>query len=522
MLHNKNLPYATKQLRVPQLPEFGISVPLRGPLSILRDGNDLLRNHGFCNMPVPSETLWQSGRFLLAERSHCYAIFRVRTIAIKMDGDNHAEFMSREECLRICANSHIHLYKLSHIDATPFAAGSYMPTWALNSDIVCGGRSLSSQDDGPVHKRPAAATVSQVELRPFRDQPDYETTQVITTRTTCCLCGTKLHAPASAFEKARVITTNGVVPVFHYKKRCNRRACRKWHAYNFIQVGASNVNFIKKPSDLGKLFFVTGRFGFSKAYIEQFWKRVVRCSLTGVGEAEAFNDYVAEELGIEGVPKVTMKYHIQSAMAYILRLRDIESGVENRLSKDNCREQPWFEQLSERYHFDINDATMSSPLYTGDDLHFLIYSSARDNTELNPDSVDVVVTDGNEYCSRKVMHSEKHMRKAKIEINRGRHKTRVESRRLHLQAHRNTRCRTCVEKTQEVEPGRTGGIYLTMDGTGVAGQSQTIPELREIFSHEDNALREKSFREAGTEHTNLVGWIHDLVCKASFADEVVK
>ena len=97
--------------------------------------------------------------------------------------------------------------------------------------------------------------------------------------------------------------------------------------------GAHNIDFVEKLSDIGEIMLVTGRVGFSTAYIEQFWKRVVRCSVTIVGESEACNDYWEEYLAEPGVPHRTFKRHLMSAMAYMLRIRDLTSGLEKTLSE---------------------------------------------------------------------------------------------------------------------------------------------------------------------------------------------
>ena len=130
----------------------------------------------------------------------------------------------------------------------------------------------------------------------FSDRPCSIVTKAITSRTTCCLCGSALRVLAKRSQQARVVTTNGVAKVNHYKKRCTNDECGKTHSYNYVQVGSDNVNFITNIGDVGDIFFVSGTFGFSTAYIEQFWNRVVRCSLSTIGETEALNDYLSDSL----------------------------------------------------------------------------------------------------------------------------------------------------------------------------------------------------------------------------------
>ena len=61
-----------------------------------------------------------------------------------------------------------------------------------------------------------------------------------------------------------------------------------------------------------------------------------------------------------------------------------------------------------------------------------------------------------------------------------------------------------------------------MDGSVREGKSQGIIELREILNNEDNSLREKSLRNVKRAAPRLELWIHDLACKANFADGLVK
>jgi hypothetical protein len=255
-------------------------------------------------------------------------------------------------------------------------------------------------------KRPAAKATLSTKMQDFnnavafQDKPGTTVTKAVTPLKLCCLCGSNLHVAVDQCEYATVITTNGVSTVRHYKKRCNNSDCRKTHAFNYIQVGRSNVNTLPSITEVGEIIFVSGKFGFSIAYLEQFWRRVVRCSVTTIGEAEALNDYWDEVLSIPGVAVRTLRHHLQSAVAYVLRLRDITSGAEKQFRKDYSRKQAWYDELPERYHFDIEKPMESSPLCNGDDLHFTIYSAMRDNPELDLKNVKVVITDGNNYCNR--------------------------------------------------------------------------------------------------------------------------
>ena len=53
------------------------------------------------------------------------------------------------------------------------------------------------------------------------------------------------------------------------------------------------------------------------------------------------------------------------------------------------------------------------------------------------------------------------------------------------------------------------------------GEGQCVLELREMHDFETNALKERSLRAVLGSHPNLKLWIHDLVCRAKFADGLV-
>ena len=61
-----------------------------------------------------------------------------------------------------------------------------------------------------------------------------------------------------------------------------------------------------------------------------------------------------------------------------------------------------------------------------------------------------------------------------------------------------------------------------MDGTERRQSSQVIVEMREMRHHEDNALKEASLKSIKHSCKKLQLWIHDLACRANFADGLVK
>ena len=70
--------------------------------------------------------------------------------------------------------------------------------------------------------------------------------------------------------------------------------------------------------------------------------------------------------------------------------------------------------------------------------------------------------------------------------------------------------------------GRTGGLYLTIDGSIREGTSQGVVEQREILYVEDNSLGERSLRNVKRAAPHLELRIRDLACKATYADRVVR
>jgi hypothetical protein len=109
--------------------------------------------------------------------------------------------------------------------------------------------------------------------------------------------------------------------------------------------------------------------------------------------------------------------------------------------------------------------------------------------------------------------------KPKQHTKRSRNKTRQAARRDAAKA---VVKKECKDKQPIIEPGRSGGIYISMDGSKVKNRPQLILELREMLNHEDNELKEKSLKKLIRDHPKIQGWIHDLVCRGKFADDLVK
>ena len=60
-----------------------------------------------------------------------------------------------------------------------------------------------------------------------------------------------------------------------------------------------------------------------------------------------------------------------------------------------------------------------------------------------------------------------------------------------------------------------------MDGSAREGTSKGAIELREILNNEENSQRRQNLRNIKGAAPPLALWIHDLACKANFADNVV-
>jgi hypothetical protein len=147
--------------------------------------------------------------------------------------------------------------------------------------------------------------------------------------------------------------------------------------------------------------------------------------------------------------------------------------------------------------------------------------------------VTAMVSDGNQKCRRFLSTAESKLRR-KCTMKKQKQKTRPPGSRgkqLSKQKKtmkkkkplRKTNSNDCSNShtSDDVEIGRTGGIYLSMDATTRKGQGQCILELREMMDYENNELKEVSMRALINSHPKLKLWIHDLVCRANFADKLI-
>lgn len=157
----------------------------------------------------------------------------------------------------------------------------------------------------------------------------------------------------------------------------------------------------------------------------------------------------------------------------------------------------------------------------------MIFSAKRDDVKLDRESVTAVVTDGNVQNGRKLHRSEREMRTNWVNEVRRRKKA-VKKPASSMTAPSNRKPRGCVSETgckdkdETVVLGRTGGIYLTMEGNASKKHTQQIVELRENVNVENNDLKEKSLKVVTKMCPGIKLWVHDLACKANFAEELVK
>ena len=336
---------------------------------------------------------------------------------------------------------------------------------------------------------------------------------------------------AGKLERAQVFGTSGSAPVLHQKKRCQSRACGAYHGHNYVRKDGVNYNTAEGFSDFGEAVMVSGKVGFSVLYMRQFFARTFRNTGSFSGEGDALSD-VAEELAVPlGVKPTTFRMDLGNALFYVIRVKDIESGVEHRFKK----RQP--------YRFDISKPLASSPLYCGESRDFVIFDARRDDTSFNLSAVRAVVSDGNHKTTRKLTPVEEAERNKFGKKPVGRPRMTMEekqSNKLIARQRSSTSAKkrpagatilkkrpasagaACHEKKERINCKRTAGLYLTMDGASTPSQTQRIIELREMLHSENNEVREKSLLSVKDSCPRLCLWVHDYVCKSVFADTIVK
>ena len=388
-----------------------------------------------------------------------------------------------------------------------------------HAGLLCGGGQASdSPHRGLQNVEGPASGVAE----PFSEAPAKTKMFLITCRTTCLFCGFALGPNEAKTETAFILTPSCVKEVQHKKKKCLKRGCRTTHCYNFAWRGGTKVNTLASLEEAAAVM-VNGKWGFSKAYIAQYVRRTWWCANNATGESNVFQEMTEARAGEGGgISGRSFRTYLQSAFFYYLKMLDLHSGVDVGA-----------------IDFPIDDAVSGSPLYSGGtgaegpDLHFLIYGAQRDDPDFAAGDIRCVVTDGNMVNARDLSKDEK--KSSALKRLRGRpvgtHKagskfagggTPRSTGKVRASGGKSKKPRQCKGKGAALRKNRTGGLYLTMDGSVREGTSQGIIELREILNNEDNSLREKSLRNVKRAAPRLELWIHDLACKANFADGLVK
>lgn len=252
---------------------------------------------------------------------------------------------------------------------------------------------------------------------------------------------------------------------------------------------------------------MTGRLGFSKRYLELHWQRMVRSAVSATSEAATMQLAIRSSGVTRPVPISTLRQLLTDAVFYFLRLKDLQQGQDTA------------------YRFQIELAVELSILYRpkytqqGDevvDTNFLIYDSKRDDPD--HEAATSIVTDGNQRCSRKLHCNEKNAKVLRRLRGKPKGTTSSASSKVLKKPCACLPVTGCKDKTAMSRPNRSGGLYLTMNGSTAKGPNR-IMELREVLNNEDNELRELSFKAVKKSSPGLKLFVHDLVCKCNFLDK---
>ena len=116
---------------------YGFPIPLtqNGPFWILRDGNKMLKEFGFCVVPVPRTKLWENGRYVVHEGHRC---FNVHTqcgskACLKLDGARSA-FLDTGSLRTLAENEGLQVFCLMAIQDAAFISGGWWPSWLAACD----------------------------------------------------------------------------------------------------------------------------------------------------------------------------------------------------------------------------------------------------------------------------------------------------------------------------------------------------------------------------------------------------
>ena len=122
----------------------GIPVPITqsGPFWALQDGNVMLKPYGYCVVPVPSESLFTNGRYIIHQVNHFYNIRVLCAGLVCWKIDGHAtEFLESDQVSQLIYDTSVKVFLLQPIHDSVFLNGAWMPPWFSSNDVAGGVKS---------------------------------------------------------------------------------------------------------------------------------------------------------------------------------------------------------------------------------------------------------------------------------------------------------------------------------------------------------------------------------------------
>jgi hypothetical protein len=104
-----------------------------GPLWALADGNEILKQFDHIMVPVPRDSLYTSGRYVVyTGDKHFVAVGVVGNMRVIGDDDD-LEVLNDVALGNLVANNHVKVYELKKRDESIWGAGCWVPPWAVDS-----------------------------------------------------------------------------------------------------------------------------------------------------------------------------------------------------------------------------------------------------------------------------------------------------------------------------------------------------------------------------------------------------
>ena len=104
-----------------------------GPLWALADGNEILKQFDHIVVPVPRDSLYTSGRYVVyTGDNHFVAVGVVGNMRVMGDDDD-LEVLNDVALGNLVANNHVKVYELKKRDESIWGAGCWVPPWAVDS-----------------------------------------------------------------------------------------------------------------------------------------------------------------------------------------------------------------------------------------------------------------------------------------------------------------------------------------------------------------------------------------------------